>query len=95
MLDGPSVASALVDCGITHVIWIPDSEIGTWEAALVARNELSLLRVCREGEAFALAAGLWLGGTGDRPHRYTFAYLGHLTPPRPRRSGCGPGSRRR
>jgi sulfopyruvate decarboxylase TPP-binding subunit len=62
MLDGPSVAAALVDCGITHVIWIPDSEIGTWEPALVARTELSLLRVCREGEAFALAAGLWLGG---------------------------------
>jgi sulfopyruvate decarboxylase subunit alpha len=62
MLDGPSVAAALVDCGITHVIWIPDTEIGTWEAALVARTELSLLRVCREGEAFALAAGLWLGG---------------------------------
>jgi sulfopyruvate decarboxylase subunit alpha len=62
MLDGPSVAAALCECGITHVIWIPDSEIGTWEAALIASPQLTLLRVCREGEAFGLAAGLWLGG---------------------------------
>jgi sulfopyruvate decarboxylase TPP-binding subunit len=62
MLDGPSVAAALQSCGITHVIWIPDSDIGTWEPALRAAPGLTLLRVCREGEAFALAAGLWLGG---------------------------------
>jgi sulfopyruvate decarboxylase subunit alpha len=62
MLDGPSVAAALKECGVTHVIWIPDSEIGTWEPALVATEGLSLIRVCREGEAFAVAAGLWLGG---------------------------------
>jgi sulfopyruvate decarboxylase TPP-binding subunit len=62
MLDGPTVAAALQNCGITHVIWIPDSDIGTWEPALRAAPGLTLLRVCREGEAFALAAGLWLGG---------------------------------
>ncbi len=62
MLDGPAVVAALKDCGITHVIWIPDSELGTWEAALTAPDGLPLIRVCREGEAFALAAGLFLGG---------------------------------
>jgi sulfopyruvate decarboxylase subunit alpha len=62
MLDGPSVASALVQCGITHVVWLPDSEIGTWEPALTSTPGLQLIRVCREGEAFALAGGLWLGG---------------------------------
>ncbi|MBI3759159.1 MAG: hypothetical protein HY269_05325 [Deltaproteobacteria bacterium] len=62
MLDGPSVAAALKRCGITHVVWIPDSELGTWDAALSADDALTLIRVCREGEAFALAAGLWLGG---------------------------------
>src|SRR5437660_3673395 len=62
MLDGPAVAQALTACGITHVVWIPDSEIGTWEPALVAVPGLSLIRVCREGEAFAVAAGLWMGG---------------------------------
>ena len=62
MLDGPSVAAALKECGVTHVIWVPDSEIGTWEPALLATEGLTLVRVCREGEAFAVAAGLWLGG---------------------------------
>lgn len=62
MLDGPSVAAAFVRCGITHVVWIPDSELGTWESALTATPRLQLIRVCREGEAFALAGGLWLGG---------------------------------
>jgi sulfopyruvate decarboxylase TPP-binding subunit len=62
MLDGPSVAAALKRCGVTHVVWIPDSELGTWEAALTSTDELTLIRVCREGEAFAVAAGLHLGG---------------------------------
>src|SRR5207249_16453 len=60
--DGPSIVAALHRCGITHVIWIPDTELGTWDAALSAADGLTLLRVCREGEAFALAAGLHLGG---------------------------------
>jgi sulfopyruvate decarboxylase TPP-binding subunit len=62
MLDGPSVAAAFKACGITHVVWIPDSELGTWEPALLAEPDLSLIRVCREGEAIAVAAGLHLGG---------------------------------
>jgi sulfopyruvate decarboxylase subunit alpha len=62
MLDGPSVVAALKECGVTHVVWVPDSELGTWEAALTGPDGLPLIRVCREGEAFAVAAGLWLGG---------------------------------
>ncbi|MSU78328.1 MAG: hypothetical protein EXS16_09545 [Gemmataceae bacterium] len=62
MLDGPSVVAALERVGITHVVWIPDSELGTWEPALRASAKLTLVRVCREGEAFTLAAGLLLGG---------------------------------
>lgn len=62
MLDGPSVVAALKQCGITHVVWIPDTELGAWDAALSSADGLSLIRVCREGEAFALAAGLHLGG---------------------------------
>ncbi len=62
MLDGPSVVAALQECGVTHVVWIPDSELGTWEPALAAAGSPRLVRVCREGEAFALAAGLWIGG---------------------------------
>jgi sulfopyruvate decarboxylase TPP-binding subunit len=62
MLEGPALVAALKECGVTHVIWIPDSEIGTWEPALSGEKEVQLLRVCREGEAIALAAGLFLGG---------------------------------
>jgi sulfopyruvate decarboxylase subunit alpha len=62
MFDGPSVVAALENCGVTHVIWIPDSDIGRWEPALRSATGLQLLRVCREGEAIALAAGLHLGG---------------------------------
>jgi sulfopyruvate decarboxylase TPP-binding subunit len=62
MLDGPSVAGALKSCGVTHVIWIPDTELGTWEHALTAEPALQLIRACREGEAIGIAAGLLLGG---------------------------------
>jgi sulfopyruvate decarboxylase subunit alpha len=62
MLDGPGVVAALKECGVTHVVWIPDSELGTWEPALRDDPALRLIRVCREGEAAAVAAGLCLGG---------------------------------
>jgi sulfopyruvate decarboxylase TPP-binding subunit len=62
MLDGPSAVSALKECGVTHVVWIPDSELGTWEKALQAEPAIRLIRVCREGEAIAVAAGLLVGG---------------------------------
>jgi sulfopyruvate decarboxylase TPP-binding subunit len=62
MLDGPSVVAALKECGVTHVVWIPDSLTGTWESALAADPDLTLIRVCREGEAIAVAGGLLLGG---------------------------------
>lgn len=62
MVDGPAVAAAFRECGITHVIWIPDSELGTWDAALSAEPGLQLIRVTREGEGIALAGGLLLGG---------------------------------
>jgi sulfopyruvate decarboxylase TPP-binding subunit len=62
MIDGPSAAATFKACGITHVVWIPDSELGTWEPALLAEPGLQLVRVCREGEAIAVAAGLYLGG---------------------------------
>ena len=63
-MDYPAeqVADLLVDLGITHVVWLPDSAIGPWEQALDRPGTLTLVRVCREGEAWAVAAGLHLGG---------------------------------
>ncbi|RMF92049.1 MAG: hypothetical protein D6736_04135 [Nitrospinota bacterium] len=56
------VVEELKKCGITHVVWLPDSETKYMYDALVATPELSLVPVCREGESFAIAAGLYLGG---------------------------------
>jgi sulfopyruvate decarboxylase TPP-binding subunit len=62
MFSGPSIVSLLEDLGVTHVVWVPDSTTGPWEAALESSQRLTLVRVCREGEAWPLAAGLHLGG---------------------------------
>ncbi|HEY5658163.1 MAG TPA: hypothetical protein VIY27_10280 [Myxococcota bacterium] len=62
MFTGREIAATLTELGVTHVIWLPDSELGFWEAELEAAEALTLLRVCREGEAWPLAAGLYLGG---------------------------------
>jgi sulfopyruvate decarboxylase TPP-binding subunit len=62
MLDGPAVVAALKDCGVTDVVWLPDTELGRWEAAMSGDPRLRLIRVCREGEALAVAAGLLIGG---------------------------------
>ncbi len=62
MIDGPELVVALKQCGVSHVIWIPDTTLGAWEPALSAPDALPLIRVCREGEAFGVAAGLIMGG---------------------------------
>lgn len=62
MFTGPEITQTLTELGISHVIWIPDSDLGSWEKDLEACPDLKLLRVCREGEAWPLAAGLLLGG---------------------------------
>ncbi len=62
MFIGDEIVRALEELGITHVIWVPDSATGEWEAALESSPGLKLVRVCREGEAWPLAAGLHLGG---------------------------------
>jgi sulfopyruvate decarboxylase TPP-binding subunit len=62
MFDGNEAVGVFEQLGITHVIWLPDSELGTWHAALVGSAKLKLIRVCREGEAFGIAAGLCLAG---------------------------------
>ena len=61
LFTGQEFATRLLDLGVTHVIWVPDSDFGPWESVLEA-SHLQLVRVCREGEAWPLAAGLHLGG---------------------------------
>ena len=62
MLPGEVVADAVSAAGFTDLVWLPDSHLGTWERALARVQTPRLIRVTREGEAVALAAGLMLGG---------------------------------
>jgi len=61
MLDPTSIVLSLETAGFTHLVWIPDSHLGTWEPALM-KSRLAPIRVTREGEAIGVAAGLMLGG---------------------------------
>ena len=62
MFTGKQVASLLVELGVTHVVSIADSTIGAWAEEIDRTRGIELVRVCREGEAWAVAGGLLLGG---------------------------------
>jgi sulfopyruvate decarboxylase TPP-binding subunit len=62
MFSGEEIAELLVTLGVTHVVTVPDSTIGQWQEAIERRGAARLVRVCREGEAWQCAAGLYLGG---------------------------------
>jgi sulfopyruvate decarboxylase TPP-binding subunit len=62
VFSGAEIASLFTRLGVTHVVTVPDSTIGGWESAIAATPGVRLVRVCREGEAWAVAAGLHLGG---------------------------------
>lgn len=53
---------ALVTAGITHVVGIPDNTSGPLFMEIRRHPTIKLVTVTREGEAFAIASGLWLGG---------------------------------
>lgn len=59
--DAQTVVAAIESAGFTHLVWIPDSHLGTWDAHL-SDSALVVVRPTREGEAVAIAAGLLLGG---------------------------------
>ena len=62
MFTGTEIEALFAELGITHVVWVPDTTTGPWEVSLANSTRLRLIRVCREGEAWPLAAGLYLGG---------------------------------
>jgi hypothetical protein len=62
VIAGPEFVRAVSAAGFTHVVWLPDSHLGMWDEALRTASDVTLVRVCREGEAVGLAAGLMLGG---------------------------------
>lgn len=48
--------------GVSHVIWLPDSETNWLYLLMQDEPSLTLVPVSREGQAFSTAAGLSLGG---------------------------------
>jgi len=62
MFSGQEIVATLTGLGVSHVIWVPDSAMGPWEQSLESSADLRLIRGCREGETWPLAAGLMLGG---------------------------------
>lgn len=48
--------------GVTHVVGLPDNASAALFDLLVSHAVIECLTVTREGEAFAIASGLWLGG---------------------------------
>ncbi len=62
MFAGSEIAALLAELRITHVVWLPDSGLGPWESALESSAAFRLIRVTRESEAWAIAAGLHIGG---------------------------------
>ena len=62
VLHPHAIISELKKNGITHVVWLPDSETNFMYDQLLAEPTLELVPVSREGETMAIAAGLWVGG---------------------------------
>jgi len=64
-LKAESIIEQFRQCGFTHVVNLPDTESKFMYDAIAADSSIHLIPVCREGEAMAIAAGLFL--TGKRP----------------------------
>ena len=61
-LNPETVLAEMKKNGVTHVVWLPDSETN-WLYMLMKNDpELDLIPVSREGQAFSVAAGLSVGG---------------------------------
>jgi sulfopyruvate decarboxylase subunit alpha len=62
MAQAQLVFDSLCRHAVTDVVSLPDNSSAALLARLRESTEIRLLSVTREGEAFALAAGLWIGG---------------------------------
>ena len=61
-LSPETVMEEMKKNGVTHVVWLPDSETNWLYLLMQADPSLHLVAVSREGHAFATAAGLSVGG---------------------------------
>ena len=56
------ILEELKKCGVTHVVGLPDNSSAELFELLARDNQIRLITVTREGEAWAVASGLWIGG---------------------------------
>ena len=61
-LTAQRVVDELRANGVTHVIWLVDTESRFMYDALTADPDLTVVPICREGEAMGVALGLQIGG---------------------------------
>ena len=61
-MTADTIVDELKKCGVTHIICLPDSEGQFLYEALISQPDFTVVPVCREGEAIAIAMGLMLGG---------------------------------
>ena len=61
-LSPETVHAEMKKNGVTHVVWLPDSETNWLYLLMKADPSLTLVAVPREGLAFSAAAGIHIGG---------------------------------
>src|SRR6202048_3686334 len=61
-LSPETVLAEMKKNGVTHVVYLPDSETNWLYLLMKADPAIRLIGVNREGHASSIAAGLWLGG---------------------------------
>jgi len=62
ILSPETVLTEIKKHGVTHVVYLPDSETNFLYLLMKADPAIHLVGVNREGHASSIAAGLWLGG---------------------------------
>lgn len=62
MASAQNIVNALKKQGITHAVGVPDNGSARIYERLRAEPDIEVITVTREGEAFAIASGLYVGG---------------------------------
>ena len=62
LLNPQTVIDQFKKNGVTHIVWLPDSETNWKYLAMQEEESMDLIPVAREGESMAIAAGLYIGG---------------------------------
>lgn len=62
MISAAKIRDQLLTHGVTHIVGLPDNLFRTLFESLDAEPRIEVIFVSREGEAFAIAAGLQVGG---------------------------------